>query len=100
MVFREIDAPLEHVGVHGSGSTFMFDGGDRHPVPSLQASSETLTVTALSNVAARSPEVKFPSWSIRPASRFAPKTIAESEQDSRTYPRWWRRTNMSAQHGG
>ena len=32
MVFREIDAPLEHVGVHGAGCLFMLAGDNPHPV--------------------------------------------------------------------
>ena len=32
MVFGEIDAPLEHVSVHGAGSTLVLAGDNLHPV--------------------------------------------------------------------
>ena len=32
MVVREIDAPLEHVGVHGARCAFMLAGDYLHPV--------------------------------------------------------------------
>ena len=41
MVFGEIDAPLEHVSVHGAGSTFVLAGDNLHPVAAAEAVVET-----------------------------------------------------------
>jgi len=37
MVVREIDAPLEHVGVHGAGCALMLAGDYLHPVAATEA---------------------------------------------------------------
>ena len=41
MVFREIDAPLEHVSVHGAGSTLVLAGDNLHPVAPAESVVET-----------------------------------------------------------
>ena len=41
MVFGEIDAPLEHVSVHGAGSTFVLAGDNLHPVAAAESVEET-----------------------------------------------------------
>ena len=41
MVVRKIDAPLEHIGVHGSGRTFMLAGDYLHPIATAESVVET-----------------------------------------------------------
>ena len=41
MVLRKIDAPLEHVSVHGAGSTFVLAGDNLHPVAAAESVVET-----------------------------------------------------------
>jgi hypothetical protein len=41
MVFGEIDAPLEHVSVHGAGSTFVLAGDNLHLVAAAESVVET-----------------------------------------------------------
>ena len=41
MVFGEIDAPLEHVSVHGAGSTLVLAGDNLHPVAPAESVVET-----------------------------------------------------------
>ena len=41
MVFGEIDAPLEHVSVHGAGSTLVLAGDNLHPVAAAESIVET-----------------------------------------------------------
>jgi hypothetical protein len=41
MVFGEIDAQLEHVSVHGAGSTFVLAGDNLHPVAAAESVVET-----------------------------------------------------------
>ncbi|MDP6497503.1 MAG: hypothetical protein QF925_06685 [Dehalococcoidia bacterium] len=41
MVFREINAPLEHIGVHGTGCTFMLAGDYLYPVAPAESVVET-----------------------------------------------------------
>ena len=41
MVVRKIDAPLEHIGVHGSGRTFMLAGDYLHPIAAAESVAET-----------------------------------------------------------
>jgi len=41
MIFREINAPLEHVGVHGAGSTLVLAGDNLHPVAPAESVVET-----------------------------------------------------------
>ena len=41
MIFREINAPLEHVGVHGAGFAFMLAGNNPHPVAADESIVET-----------------------------------------------------------
>ena len=41
MIFREINAPLEHVGVHGAGFAFMLAGNNLHPVATAESVVET-----------------------------------------------------------
>ena len=41
MVFREIDAPLEHVRVHGAGGTLVLAGDNLHPVAAAESVVET-----------------------------------------------------------
>ena len=44
MVFGEIDAPLEHVSVHGAGSTLVLAGDNLHPVAAAESIVETHTL--------------------------------------------------------
>ena len=41
MVFRKIDTPLEHIGVHGSGRALMLSGDNLHPVAPAESVMET-----------------------------------------------------------
>ena len=41
MVFGEIDAPLEHVSVHGAGSTLVLSGDNLHPIAPAESVVET-----------------------------------------------------------
>ena len=41
MVFREIDAPLERVSVHGAGGTLVLAGDNLHPVAPAESVVET-----------------------------------------------------------
>ncbi len=41
MVFGEINAPLEDVGIHGAGSTFVLTGDNLHPVAAAESVVET-----------------------------------------------------------
>ena len=41
MVFGEIDAQLEHVSVHGAGSTLVLAGDNLHPVAPAESVVET-----------------------------------------------------------
>ena len=41
MVFGEINAPLEDVGIHGAGSTFVLAGDNLHPVAAAESVVET-----------------------------------------------------------
>ncbi len=41
MVFREINAPLEHVSVHGAGLTLILAGYNLHPVAPAESVVET-----------------------------------------------------------
>ena len=41
MVFREIDAPLEHVRVHGAGGTLVLAGDNLHPIAPTEPVVET-----------------------------------------------------------
>ncbi len=41
MVFREINAPLEHIGVHGTGCTLMLAGDYLYPVAPAESVVET-----------------------------------------------------------
>ena len=41
MVFREIDAPLERVSVHGAGGTLVLAGDNLHPVAAAESVVET-----------------------------------------------------------
>ena len=41
VVFREINAPLEHIGVYGAGCTLMLTGDYLHPVASAESVVET-----------------------------------------------------------
>ena len=41
MVVRKIDAPLEHIGVHGSGRTFMLAGDYLHSIATAESVVET-----------------------------------------------------------
>ena len=41
VVFREIDAFLEHIGVHGAGGTLMLAGDNLHPIASAESVVET-----------------------------------------------------------
>ena len=41
MVFGEIDAPLEDVGIHGAGGTLVLAGDNLHPVATAESVVET-----------------------------------------------------------
>ena len=41
MVFGEINAPLEDVGIHGAGGTFVLAGDNLHPVAAAESVVET-----------------------------------------------------------
>ena len=41
MVFRKINAPLEHVGAHGGGCALMLAGDYLHPVAATESVVET-----------------------------------------------------------
>jgi len=41
MVFGEINAPLEDVGIHGAGSTLVLAGDNLHPVAAAESVVET-----------------------------------------------------------
>ena len=41
MVFGEIDAPLEDVGIHGAGGTLVLAGDNLHPVAAAESVVET-----------------------------------------------------------
>ena len=41
VVFREIDALLEHIGVHGAGGTLMLAGDNLHPIATAESVVET-----------------------------------------------------------
>ena len=41
MVFGEINAPLEDVGIHGAGSTLVLAGDNLHPVAAAELVVET-----------------------------------------------------------
>ena len=41
VVFREIDALLEHIGVHGAGGTLMLAGDNLHPIAPAESVVET-----------------------------------------------------------
>ena len=41
MIFREVDAPLENVGIHGTGLAFKFARDDLHPVASAKSVVKT-----------------------------------------------------------
>jgi len=47
MVFGEIDAPLEHVSVHGAGRTLMLAGNNLHPVATAESVVETHAVEGI-----------------------------------------------------
>ena len=37
MVYREVDAPLEHIGIHGAGRAFILAGDNLHPVAAAES---------------------------------------------------------------
>ena len=41
VVFGEINAPLEDVGIHGAGGTFVLAGDNLHPVAAAESVVET-----------------------------------------------------------
>jgi len=41
MVYREVDAPLEHIGIHGAGRAFILAGDNLHPVAAAESIVET-----------------------------------------------------------
>jgi len=41
MVFREIDTPLEDVGIHGAGMAFELAGGNLHPIAPAESVVKT-----------------------------------------------------------
>ena len=41
MVVREIDAPLEHICIHGAGRAFVLAGDNLHPVAAAESIVET-----------------------------------------------------------
>ena len=48
MVFRKIDTPLEHIGVHGSGRALMLSGDNLHPVAPAESVGGRHTLEGIS----------------------------------------------------
>ena len=53
MIFGEIDTPLEHVSVHGAGSTLVLAGDNLHPVAAAESVVEAHALLGIGLAGAR-----------------------------------------------